>query len=83
MMYFIWEFLVAKHMHTFPMKSKLKSKSIPCVFLRYYERTKAYRLICVETKRIIKSWDVGFLEGRKEVKGVHDNRPLSNNFQRK
>jgi hypothetical protein len=33
--------------------------------------------MCVKTKRIIKSRDVGFLEGRKEVKGVHDNRPLS------
>jgi hypothetical protein len=35
--------------------SKLESKSMPYVFLGYYEGTKAYRLMCVETKRIIKS----------------------------
>jgi hypothetical protein len=36
-------------------RSKLESKSIPRVFLGYCERNKTYRLICVETKRIIKS----------------------------
>ncbi len=55
--------------------SKLKSKSIPCVFLGYYERTKAYRLMCVETKRIIKNRDVMFLEGTEGVKGVHNRSP--------
>jgi hypothetical protein len=50
--------------------SKLKSKSIPCVFLGYYEGTKGYCLMCVETKRIIKSQDVVFLEGTEEVQGV-------------
>ncbi len=57
-------------------RSKLESKSMPCVFLGYCERTKAYRLMCVETKRIIKSRDVVFLEGTKKVEGVHHNRPL-------
>ncbi len=33
--------------------------------------------MCVETKRIIKSRDVLFLERTKEVEGVHDNTPLS------
>jgi hypothetical protein len=46
---------------------------MPCVFLGYYEGTKAYRFMCIETKRIIKSQDVVFLEGTKEV-GFHDNR---------
>jgi transposase InsO family protein len=55
-------------------RSKLESKSMPCVFLGYCEGTKAYHLMCVETKRIIKSRDVVFLEGTKEVDGVHDNR---------
>jgi hypothetical protein len=55
-------------------RSKLESKSMPCVFLGYCEGTKAYRLMCVETKRIITSRDVVFLEGTKEVEGVHDNR---------
>jgi hypothetical protein len=46
------------------------------VFLGYCEETKTYRLMCVETKRIIKSQDVVFLEGTKKVGGVHHNRPL-------
>jgi hypothetical protein len=33
--------------------------------------------VCVETKRIIKSRDVVFLERMEEMKGVHDNRPPS------
>jgi hypothetical protein len=51
-------------------RTKLESKSMPCVFLGYYEGTKAYRLMCVETKRIIKSRDVVFIEGSKEIGGV-------------
>jgi len=33
--------------------------------------------MCVETKRIIKSRNVVFLERMDEMKGAHDNRPLS------
>jgi len=51
-------------------RTKLESKSIPYVFLGYYEGTKVYRLMCVETKRIIKSRDVVFIEGSKEISGV-------------
>jgi hypothetical protein len=51
-------------------RTKLESKSMPCVFLGYYEGTKAYRFMCVETKRIIKSRDVMFIEGSKEIGGV-------------
>jgi hypothetical protein len=58
-------------------RSKLESKSMPCVFLGYCEGTKAYRLMCVKTKRIMKSLNVVFLEGTKEVEGVHVNRPPS------
>ncbi len=58
-------------------RSKLESKSIPCVFLGYCEGTKAYRFMCLETKKIIKSRDVVFLEGTEEVEGVCDKRPLS------
>jgi hypothetical protein len=43
---------------------------MPRVFLGYYEGTKAYCLMCVETKRIIKSRDVVFIEGSKEIGGV-------------
>jgi hypothetical protein len=46
-------------------KSKLESKSMPCVFLGYCEGTKTYHSMCVETKRIIKGRDVVFLEGTK------------------
>ncbi len=62
-------------------RSKLESKSIPCVFLGYCERTKTYSLMCLETKRIIKSRDVVFLEGTEEVEGVRDKRPLSNQIE--
>jgi hypothetical protein len=58
-------------------RNKLESKSIHRVFLRYCEGTKAYHLMCVETKRIIKSQNVVFLEGTKEVEGVHHNKPPS------
>jgi hypothetical protein len=51
-------------------RTKLESKSMPCVFLGYYEGTKAYRLMCVKTKRSIKSRDVVFIEGSKEIGGV-------------
>jgi hypothetical protein len=57
-------------------RSKLESKSMPYVFLGSCEGTKAYRLMCVKTKRIIKSPDVVFLKGTKKVEGVHHNRPL-------
>jgi hypothetical protein len=58
-------------------RSKLESKFMPCVFLGYCEGTKAYCLMCIKTKRIIKSRDVVFLKGTKKVKGVHHNRPPS------
>jgi hypothetical protein len=48
-------------------RTKLESKSMPCVFLGYYEGTKAYRLMCVKTMRIIKSRDVVFIERSKEI----------------
>ncbi len=51
-------------------RTKLESKSMPCAFLKYYEDTKVYCLICVETKRVIKSKDVMFIERSKEIGGV-------------
>ncbi len=57
------------HVHD-EKRTKLESKSMPCVFLGYYEGTKAYCLMCVETKRIIKSRDVVFIEGSKEIGGM-------------
>jgi hypothetical protein len=43
---------------------------MPSVFLGYCEGTKAYRLMCVETKRIIKSRDVMFIERSREIGGA-------------
>jgi len=37
--------------------------------------------MCLETKRIIKSRDVVFLEGMEEVEGVRDKRPLANQIE--
>jgi hypothetical protein len=57
---------------------KLKSKSMPCVFIGYYESTKAYCLMCVETKRIVKSRDVIFIEGSKDIGGVLHPKKVEN-----
>ena len=43
-------------------RTKLDAKGIKCLFLGYCESTKAYRLMCFETKKIIKSSDVVFFE---------------------
>jgi hypothetical protein len=51
---------------------------MPCVFLGYYEATKAYRLMCLETKRIIKSRDVIFIEGSTKIHGVLHPKKLEN-----
>ncbi len=59
-------------------RTKLESKSMPCVFLGYYEGTKAYRLMCVETKKIIKSRNVVFIEGSKEIGGVLHPQKIEN-----
>jgi reverse transcriptase-like protein len=44
------------------MRTKLDAKGTKCVFLGYCEGTKAYRLMCLDTKKIIKSRDVEFVE---------------------
>jgi glutaredoxin len=59
-------------------RTKLKSKSMPCVFLGYNEGTKAYRLMCVETKKIVKSRDVVFIKGSKEIGGVLHPKKIEN-----
>jgi hypothetical protein len=56
-------------------RTKLESKSMPYVLLGYNEGTKSYRLMCVKTKRIVKSRDVVFIKGSKEIGGVlHPNK---------
>jgi len=43
-------------------RAKLDPKSRKCLFLGYFEGSKAYRLFDLETKRIVKSRDVIFSE---------------------
>jgi hypothetical protein len=51
-------------------RTKLESKLVLCVLLGCYEGTKAYHLMCVETKRIIISRDVVSIERSKDIGGV-------------
>ncbi len=48
------------------------------MFLGYYEGTKTYGLMCLETKRIIKSRNVMFIEGSKEIGGVLHPKKVEN-----
>ena len=49
-------------------RGKLDAKGTKCLLLGYCEGTNAYRLMCVETNKIIKSRDVTFMEdGPSEV----------------
>jgi hypothetical protein len=59
-------------------RTKLESMSMPCVFLGYYEGAKTYHLMCVETKKIIKSRDVVFIERSKEIGGVFHPKEVEN-----
>jgi hypothetical protein len=43
-------------------RGKLDAKGTKCLFLGYCEGTKAYRLMCVQSKKIIKCRDVEFME---------------------
>ena len=45
-------------------QTKLDAKGAKCLFLGYCEGTKAYGLICLETKKIIKSSDMVFFEDK-------------------
>ena len=43
-------------------RGKLDAKRIKCMFLGYYEGMKAYKLMCLETKKkIIKNRDIMFM----------------------
>jgi hypothetical protein len=48
-------------------RTKLDAKATKCLMLGYCEGTKAYRLICLETQKIIKSPDVTFFEDKKAL----------------
>ena len=48
-------------------RGKLDAKGTKCLFLGYCEGTKAYRLMCIETRKIIRSRDVVFDEDSTSV----------------
>ena len=48
-------------------RSKLDAKGIKCLMLEYCEGMRAYRLMCLETKKIIKSPNVTFFEDMEEL----------------
>jgi hypothetical protein len=48
-------------------RGKLDAKGTKCLFLGYCEGTKAYRLMCVQSKKIIKCRDVEFMEDSTSV----------------
>ena len=49
-------------------KGKFNVKDIKCIFLGYREGIKAYRLMCLETTKIIRNKDVMFQENKGRIK---------------
>ena len=56
------------------IRSKLDPKGINCLMLGYCEGTRAYRLMCLETKKIIKSRDVTFFEDMEDLEKCASGR---------
>ena len=77
------------HMHvfecvTYTMVSdeqmiKLDTNDIKCLLLGCYEGIKAYRLMCLQTKNIIKNRDVVFMEDDTGVENALKMRPSERN----
>ncbi len=59
-------------------RTKLESKSMPYMFLGYHEGTKVYCLMCVKTKKIVKSKDVEFIERSKDIGSVLHPKKVKN-----
>ncbi len=60
-------------------RGKLDEKGTKCLFLGYCEGTKAYRLMCVQSKKIIKCRDVEFMEDSTNVGNDLEMRPSGRN----
>jgi hypothetical protein len=60
-------------------RGKLDAKGTKCLFLGYCEGTKAYRLMCVQSKKIIKCRDVEFMEDSTNVGNDLEMRPSGRN----
>jgi hypothetical protein len=60
-------------------RGKLDGKGKKCLFLGYCEGTKAYMLMCVQSKNIIKCRDVEFMEDNTSVGNDLEMRPSGRN----
>jgi hypothetical protein len=60
-------------------RGKLDAKDTKCLSLGYCEGIKAYRLMCLQTKKIIKCRDVKFLEDSTSMGGDSEIRPSGRN----
>jgi len=49
-------------------RGKLDAKGTKCLFLGYCEETGTYRLMYLQTKKIIKSRDVVFMEDKTNIR---------------
>ena len=58
---------------------RFNAKGTKCIFLGYCEGTKAYRLMCLETMKIIKSEDVVFMEDSGSMKNDLEMCPSGRN----
>ena len=57
--------------HAMVMEEKvLNAKQTRCMFLRYCEGMEAYRLMCLEPKKILKNGDVVFVEDSGSMKTI-------------
>ena len=54
---------------------RFNAKGTKCMFLGYCEGMEAYRLMCLETKKIIKSRDVVFMEDSGSINNDLEMRP--------
>ena len=55
-------------------QTKLDAKSIRCLFLGYSKGTEVYWLICLETKKIVKSLDIVFFEDKTYLEDCSNGR---------
>lgn len=60
-------------------KTKLNAKGMKCIFLGYCKGTKAYRLMCIETKKIIKYRDIMFIEDKTSIGNILEMHPSGRN----
>ena len=60
-------------------RDELDAKGIKCMFLGYCECMKVYRLMCMETKKIIENKDIMFKEDSGSIRNDLEMRPCGRN----